>query len=134
MNVPAEQTSPHGPRTARKSLKSSTAAPTPVTHLGRQGDRSSADDAGARLPVYCRYRDLEEAGIVSSWMMLRRLIERENFPRGLMLGKNSRAWPVREIEAWLAGRPSAPKAVNVDKQMTTRRRRQEAEAAVSAEN
>jgi predicted DNA-binding transcriptional regulator AlpA len=77
------------------------------------------------LPVLCRFPDLKAAGIVDSWAQLRNQIERENFPRGVMLSKNCRAWLVREIEEWLATRPSAPKAVNVEKAKKTRLQRKE---------
>lgn len=56
-----------------------------------------------------RFADLKERGVVSNWVTLRRWIEREGFPPGLLLGPNSRAWNEAEISAWLASRPSAGK-------------------------
>ena len=60
-----------------------------------------------RLPVYVRFADLAAANIVRSWPQLIRLIENENFPRGVRLSPNSRAWEIGEVQAWLASRPPA---------------------------
>jgi hypothetical protein len=110
-------------------------SPTTGQHA-RHSDRADADgddaDAAeaARLPVFCRYKDLVAAGIATSWMQVRRLIEHENFPPGLMLSRNVRAWPVREIEGWLSGRPCTRKTVNIKKTMATKRRKKlDAEAS-----
>jgi predicted DNA-binding transcriptional regulator AlpA len=54
-----------------------------------------------------RFSDLEARGIITSWPMLKRRIERDNFPRGRMIGPNSRAWTEQEVEAWIASRPAA---------------------------
>ena len=53
-----------------------------------------------------RYRDLKARGIVNNHMTLKRWIEREGFPRGLMIGPNSRAWHESTVLAWLASRPT----------------------------
>jgi predicted DNA-binding transcriptional regulator AlpA len=45
-----------------------------------------------------------------------RLIDEEGFPPGAMLGRNTRAWALDEVEAWLAARPTARKAVPRRKQ------------------
>lgn len=81
----------------------------PVRHHQRNGDRASPDDAAAapRLPVYVRFNDLVAAGITRSWPSLLRLIRERGFPRGIMLGSHTRAWPLRDVEAWLAQRPVA---------------------------
>jgi predicted DNA-binding transcriptional regulator AlpA len=63
------------------------------------------------LSRYIRYRDLVAAGIVGSWMQLNRMINVEGFPEGLMLSANIRAWPVDEVERWLASRPTAKKVM-----------------------
>ena len=60
-----------------------------------------------RLPVYVRFADLAAANIVRSWPQLIRLIENENFPRGVRLSPNSRAWEIGEVQTWLASRPPA---------------------------
>ena len=71
---------------------------------------SDGDGAARRaLPVYVRYADLVAAGIVANWTTLLRLIDAEDFPAGTMIGANTRAWRVDEVEAWLASRPSARK-------------------------
>jgi predicted DNA-binding transcriptional regulator AlpA len=59
---------------------------------------------------FLRFRDLQEAGIVASWPMLARRIERDGFPPGRKLGPNSRAWTEQEVRAWLDSRPTARKA------------------------
>jgi predicted DNA-binding transcriptional regulator AlpA len=63
------------------------------------------------LPRYIRYRDLAAAGIVGSWMQLNRMMNTEGFPEGILISANIRAWPVDEIERWLASRPTAKKAI-----------------------
>jgi hypothetical protein len=93
----------------------------------RQGDRGPGDDDNAAklaarrsrliqsgFPVFCRFDDLVAAGIVQNWTTLLRLIDEENFPTGTMIGANTRAWRVDEVEAWLASRPSARKTVPPD--------------------
>jgi hypothetical protein len=54
---------------------------------------------------------------------LRRLIEDEGFPEGVLLGKNTRAWRLHEVTAWLKSRPTGPKIVNVEKARETRVRK-----------
>jgi predicted DNA-binding transcriptional regulator AlpA len=58
---------------------------------------------------FLRLADLKAAGIINSWPMLRRRIERDDFPPGRMLGPNTRAWTETEIENWLATRPTGKK-------------------------
>jgi hypothetical protein len=58
-----------------------------------------------QLPVFVRFGDLVDAGILSNWPMLSRLIREQGFPAGVMLGAHTRAWPLRDVEAWLAQRP-----------------------------
>ena len=55
---------------------------------------------------YVRFADLKGRGIVSNHVTLKRWIEKEGFPPGILLGPNSRAWLESEIEAWLASRPT----------------------------
>jgi predicted DNA-binding transcriptional regulator AlpA len=59
---------------------------------------------------FLRFADLKAAGIITSWPMLRRRVERDNFPEGRMLGPNTRAWDEREVRAWVDSRPVAKKA------------------------
>jgi hypothetical protein len=58
---------------------------------------------------YLRFHDLQERNIVRNRMTLRRWILREDFPPGIMLGPNTRAWPEDDVNLWLACRsPSSP--------------------------
>jgi predicted DNA-binding transcriptional regulator AlpA len=54
---------------------------------------------------FLRYKHLEEAGIVNSRPSLNYKIKHDNFPAGVLLGPNTRAWPADEVEAWIASRP-----------------------------
>src|SRR6185436_7173218 len=88
------------------------------TDDGSEDERLKAERREAKLaarrsnlvqtgfPVFCRYDDLVAAGIVASWTTLLRLIDDEKFPTGVMIGPNTRAWPLSEVETWLASRPS----------------------------
>jgi hypothetical protein len=75
-----------------------------------------------------RFRHLVEHGIVANWPSLLRLISEEGFPAGAMLGRNTRAFPLDLVEAWLAARPTARKIVPPAKR--PRRKRQEIESPV----
>ena len=68
------------------------------------------------LPTHLRFADLKAAKLVFNWTTLMRLIERESFPPGRMLGRNTRVWTFGEVESWLAARP-------VERKVTPRRRR-----------
>jgi len=54
---------------------------------------------------FVRYKYLEENGIISNRMQLARAIERYGFPKPVALGENTLAWPLEEVEAWIAARP-----------------------------
>jgi predicted DNA-binding transcriptional regulator AlpA len=54
-----------------------------------------------------RFADLKSRGIVRNWVTLLRWIENENFPPGMRLGPNTRAWSEDEIAKWIAARPAA---------------------------
>ena len=58
---------------------------------------------------FLRFCDLQEAGIVASWPMLSRRVERDGFPPGRKLGPNTRVWTEQEVRAWLDSRPTARK-------------------------
>jgi predicted DNA-binding transcriptional regulator AlpA len=58
------------------------------------------------LPKLLKFRDLKAAGIVQNWTTLVRWIDGGDFPPGIKLGPNSRAWPETEIAAWLESRPA----------------------------
>lgn len=53
---------------------------------------------------YYRYPDLVKVGIVNNRTTLSRWIKDHGFPAGVMLGPNTRAWPVDEVDAWLEKR------------------------------
>jgi len=82
---------------------------TPTTPHWRQGDRGSDDDAAAtpRLTVFVRYSDLVAAKIINNYTTLNNLIDFDGFPQGIMLGRNTRAFPLHQVEAWLRSRPTA---------------------------
>ena len=74
------------------------------------------------MEKYLRFADLRERGIIASWPMLRRRIERDGFPCGVKLGPNIRAWPEHQVDEWLESRPC-------DRKPAPRRRKTEAETA-----
>jgi hypothetical protein len=55
-----------------------------------------------KLLAFC---DLRERKIARSWQQLGRLIKKENFPPGKMLGPNSRRWTEDEVTSWYEQRP-----------------------------
>ena len=55
---------------------------------------------------WLRFADLKREKIVTNHPTLERWIEHEGFPRGVMLGPNTRAWRRSWIEQWLASRPT----------------------------
>ena len=57
-----------------------------------------------------RYNDLVAKGVVNSRMTLKRLIDERDFPPGLLITPNARAWNENEVDAWIASRPAARKA------------------------
>jgi predicted DNA-binding transcriptional regulator AlpA len=82
---------------------------------------------------FLRFADLKAAGIVASWPMLRRRIERDGFPPGRMLGPNTRAWSEAEIDAWLRSRPTAGPAPRGVAKARRRRRQREADAGTGSD-
>jgi predicted DNA-binding transcriptional regulator AlpA len=69
----------------------------------RQKTAGAFDDL--RLKEFCRYVDLETAGLFQSRMTLDRAIARGDFPSGRRMG-NIRIWLRSEIEAALAQCPT----------------------------
>ena len=57
-----------------------------------------------------RYNDLVEKGVVNSRMTLKRLIDTQDFPPGVLITPNARAWEEAKVDAWIAARPAARKA------------------------
>jgi predicted DNA-binding transcriptional regulator AlpA len=56
-----------------------------------------------------RYPDLVARGVVASRMTLKRLIDTQGFPPGILITPNSRAWDEDEVSTWIASRPTARK-------------------------
>jgi predicted DNA-binding transcriptional regulator AlpA len=56
-----------------------------------------------------RYNDLVEKGVVNSRMTLKRLIDTQGFPPGVLITPNARAWDEAEVDGWIASRPAARK-------------------------
>jgi hypothetical protein len=83
------------------------------------------EPAPAGLPQYVRFSDLKRAGIVNNWPTLRHLIRNNDFPSGVRLSSNVRAWLVDEVRAWCATRPVGQKIVS------PRAREQKHEAALA---
>ena len=84
--------------------------------LPRQQCAPDSRPGDTRLTTFVRFRDLVDANIVRNWPTLLRLIDEDGFPPGVMLGRNTRAWALDEVEAWLAARPTAKKVVHGRKQ------------------
>jgi predicted DNA-binding transcriptional regulator AlpA len=66
-----------------------------------------------------RYNDLVEKGVVNSRMTLKRLIDAQDFPPGVLVTPNARAWQEEEVDAWIAARPAARKTSTLKKASTT---------------
>jgi len=58
------------------------------------------------MSVLVRFRELKARRIVSNHVTLKRWIEKEGFPRGFLLGPNTRVWRESDVEAWLDSRPT----------------------------
>lgn len=52
-----------------------------------------------------RFRDLVALGILNNRVTLKNWIARYDFPRGQLLGPNTRVWSEDEIQDWVARRP-----------------------------
>jgi predicted DNA-binding transcriptional regulator AlpA len=60
---------------------------------------------------FLRFKDLQARGIINSWPMLKRRVERDGFPVGVMVGPNQRAWIEAEVEKWIRSRPTSGTAL-----------------------
>ena len=58
------------------------------------------------IPTFIRFHDLYERGIAKSWPQLKNLQDKYGFPKGRLIGGNTRAWSEEEIAAWLESRPT----------------------------
>lgn len=65
-----------------------------------------------------RFPDLVARGLFNSRMTLKRAIDNQGFPPGILITPNSRAWSEGEIDAWIASRPTARKAEARSSQQT----------------
>jgi len=54
-----------------------------------------------------RFSDLRIRGVAQNWPTLKRRIENDGFPRGRMIGANTRVWVEAEVEEWIKTRPTA---------------------------
>jgi hypothetical protein len=72
------------------------------------GDGNDDSDVSRLGRTILRYRDLEEAGLISSWAGLGHAIRDLGFPRGRHFGPRTRIWFADEILAWLDALPLAP--------------------------
>jgi predicted DNA-binding transcriptional regulator AlpA len=79
------------------------------------------------VDTYLRFRDLQAAGIVNNRASLQYRIQNFGFPRGRLIGPNTRAWTRSEVEAWIAARPTDFKLSPFD-----RRKAAQATAAVTS--
>jgi hypothetical protein len=61
------------------------------------------------MVTYLRFHDLKARGIINSWPMVTRRVERDGFPPGQKLGPNTRVWREDEVQAWLDSRPVVPR-------------------------
>ena len=55
---------------------------------------------------WLRFKNLKAEQIVDNHVTLKRRIDTEGFPSGVMLGPNTRAWRRSWIEQWLVSRPT----------------------------
>jgi hypothetical protein len=57
-----------------------------------------------------RYADFVARGLFKNRQSLKNAQDKHGFPRGRLLGPNTRVWDEEEeVEPWLASRPTAPK-------------------------
>ena len=61
------------------------------------------------IPRQLRFQDLKELGIVESRPQLKNIVEKRGFPRGKLIGPNTRTYDEPAIAAWLNSRPTDPK-------------------------
>ena len=52
------------------------------------------------MTTFLKFSDLKEKGIVTNRVTLQRWIENGDFPAGIKLGPNTRAWTEDEIKEW----------------------------------
>ena len=77
-----------------------------------KNQRNDGSTDGSALPTLVRFTDLKAAGITENWTHLTRLINEPDFPCGILLSANIRAWDAASVRQWLASRPTERKIVN----------------------
>lgn len=50
---------------------------------------------------YLRFDDLKSSRIVNNRQTLYRWIKLHSFPKGILIGPNTRVWPEEEVNAWI---------------------------------
>jgi hypothetical protein len=75
--------------------------------------------------ILVRYPDLQRRGIVNNRFTLRNWIKHRGFPPGRLIGPNTRAWSLEEVEAWIASRPVKEAARRRERDTTTGRIKKE---------
>jgi predicted DNA-binding transcriptional regulator AlpA len=84
-----------------------------LAHVVRDNERAlmvtqQFDCATMSAPMkWIRYNDLVAKGVTSSRMTLKRLIDFQGFPPGVLITPNARAWDELEVDKWVANRPTA---------------------------
>jgi predicted DNA-binding transcriptional regulator AlpA len=82
---------------------------------------------------FLRFPDLKARGTVSNRTQLANLQNKYGFPKGRLLGPNTRAWTEAEVAAWEDSRPTQPKVCPVPKHRPGRPRKRSAEITTTAE-
>jgi len=62
------------------------------------------------METWLSFDDLKQRGIVKNRMTLARWIRTQGFPPGKLFGPNTRRYPLSEVEAWAASRPTGDAA------------------------
>jgi hypothetical protein len=65
------------------------------------------------LESFCSDKDCIAAGIYKTPQARRHLQRNEGFPAGILIGPNSRRFSIREVNEWLAKRPTGAKQLRV---------------------
>jgi hypothetical protein len=89
-------------------------------------------EQGNQLPQFCRYDDLESAGIFTCWEQAGRLIDKYGFPPGRLITPNTRVWEVQAVNDWIATRPTARKLIPPAPTRIPPRKRKRLEAEAGA--
>jgi hypothetical protein len=81
------------------------------------------------LPQLVRFSDLQARGIAPTYQGVRHMQKHFGFPLGRLLGPSTRVWTAKEVNEWLASRPTeqsrqtrgrAARSVEARRQQTAR--------------